>query len=205
MHIPDGFISMDVAVATVAASAATVALSIKKIKNSTSENTVPEMGIMAAFVFAAQMVNFPVAGGTSGHLVGGALLSILFGPFRACIIMTTILISQALLFADGGITALGANILNMGIVAPFSAYLIYKFLKNRKLKLAIFLASWISIVLSAIFCAFELALSGTIPLKVALPAMTSIHALIGIGEGLITVPLVTGILKYHGAPTEGIS
>ncbi len=205
MHIPDGFISVEVAVATVAASAATVALSIKKVKNKTSDNLVPEMGIVAAFVFAAQMVNFPVAGGTSGHLVGGALLAILFGPFRACIIMSTILIAQALLFADGGITALGANILNMGIVAPFSAYIVYRALKNRGLKLAIFLASWSSIVLSAIFCALELALSGTIPLKVALPAMASIHAIIGIGEGLITVPVVLGIFRYHASLMEEAS
>jgi len=205
MHIPDGFISVEVAVAAVAASAATAAYSIKKIKNQSSENIIPEMGILAAFVFAAQMVNFPVAGGTSGHLVGGALLAILFGPFRACIIMSTILIAQTLLFADGGITAIGANILNMGIVAPFSAYFVFKLLKPFGFKLSVFVASWISIVLSAIFCAAELALSGTIPLKVALPAMAGVHALIGIGEGLITVPVVAGVLRYHKSLIKEVS
>ena len=197
MHIPDGFLSMPVAASTYAISGAWVGYSIKKVRDEAGEKAVPTMGVLAAFIFAAQMINFPVAGGTSGHLVGGTLLAILFGPYVASIIMSTILIAQSLLFADGGITALGANILNMGIIAPIVGYVIYKSLHKWHFRASIFIASWVSIVLSAAACAFELSLSGTIPLKVSLPAMVSVHALIGIGEGLITMLVILAIEKFN--------
>ncbi len=202
MHIPDGFLSVPVATSTYAISGAWVGYSIKKVQEKVGEKAVPAMGVLAAFVFAAQMINFPVAGGTSGHLVGGTLLAILFGPMVASVIMTAILIAQALLFADGGITALGANILNMGIVAPLTGYFVYKFIKKWHYGAAVFIASWLSIVVSAMFCAVELALSGTIPLRIALPAMTSIHAIIGIGEGLITYFVVVAIKKMTPSIVE---
>ena len=193
MHIPDGFLSGEVAATTYVISASWLTYSVKRVKH--DEKIIPVMGVLGAFVFAAQMINFPVAGGTSGHLVGGALLAILFGPFAASIIMATILISQVLLFADGGITSLGANILNMGIVAPIVGILIYKALKKWDHRLAIFISAWLSIVASAALCAVELSLSRTIPLKVALPAMVSVHSLIGIGEGLITLSVLVALYK----------
>ncbi len=193
MHIPDGFLSGEVAATTYVISVSWLTYSVKRVKH--DEKTIPVMGVLGAFIFAAQMINFPVAGGTSGHLVGGALLAILFGPFAASIIMATILISQVLLFADGGITSLGANILNMGIVAPIVGILIYKALKKWDHRLAIFISAWLSIVASAALCAVELSLSRTIPLKVALPAMVSVHSLIGIGEGLITLSVLVALYK----------
>ena len=195
MHIPDGFLSGEVAATTYVISASWLTYSVKRVKHITDDKTIPVMGVLGAFIFAAQMINFPVAGGTSGHLVGGALLAILFGPFAASIIMATILISQVLLFADGGITSLGANILNMGIVAPIVGILIYKALKKWDHRLAVFISAWLSIVASAALCAVELSLSGTIPLKVALPAMVSVHSLIGIGEGLITLSVLVALYK----------
>ena len=150
------------------------------------------MGILAAFIFAAQMLNFPVAGGTSGHVIGAALAAILLGPWAAVLIMSCVLIAQSLIFQDGGLLALGANIFNMGIVASFGAYYIYKLFTwmlgpSRKGTLVSgFAAAWFSVFLASLFCAVELAISGSSPFGVVLPAMAGVHALIGIGEGLIT-------------------
>jgi cobalt/nickel transport system permease protein len=146
------------------------------------------------------MLNFPVAGGTSGHLVGGALAAILLGPWAGLLVMTCVLLVQAIVFQDGGITALGANVLNMGIISVFVGYYVYRLvselLKGKRLAEPVggFVAGWASIVVAAVACAVELALSGTSPLGVALPAMAGVHALIGIGEGLITA-LVLGFLR----------
>ncbi len=197
MHIPDGFLSIPVAASTYVISGSWVGYSIKRVREEAGEKAIPTMGVLAAFIFAAQMINFPVAGGTSGHLVGGTLIAILFGPYVASIIMSTILIAQSLLFADGGITALGANILNMGIIAPIVGFVIYRALRKWHFKASIFIASWVSIVLSAAACALELSLSGTIPINVSLPAMVSVHALIGIGEGLITLFVILAIEKFN--------
>jgi len=164
------------------------------------ERHVPLMGILAAFIFAAQMLNFPVAGGTSGHLIGAALAAILLGPWAAVLIMSCVLIAQSLIFQDGGLLALGANIFNMGIVASFSGYYLYRLFvlmlgKNRKSQLiSSFIGAWGSVFLASIVCAIELAVSGTSPIQVALPAMAGIHALIGIGEGLITGAVLSLVL-----------
>ena len=154
------------------------------------------MGVLAAFIFAAQMLNFPVAGGTSGHMVGAALAAILIGPWGAIIIMAAVLMAQSLIFQDGGLLALGANIFNMGIIASFSAYYIYRLVETLfgssvKAKLiGGFAAGWASVFLAAIVCALELAISGASPLRAVMPAMAGVHALIGIGEGLITVAVL---------------
>ncbi len=126
MHIPDGFLSLATVATTYAVSAGGVANAVRIANRKLGEKQVPLMGILAAFIFAAQMLNFPVAGGTSGHIVGAALAAILLGPWAAVIIMTTVLIAQSLIFQDGGLLALGANVLNMGIVASFGAYYIYR-------------------------------------------------------------------------------
>lgn len=197
MHIPDGFLSAATVATTCAVSAGGVANAVRIANKRLKEKQVPMMGILAAFIFAAQMLNFPIAGGTSGHLIGAALAAILLGPWAAVLIMSCVLIGQSLIFQDGGLLALGANILNMGIIASFSAYYTYRLTtlltgNNKRGQLAGgFAGAWISVVAAAIFAAIELAVSGTSPLMVALPAMAGIHALIGIGEGLITVAVLS--------------
>ena len=148
---------------------------------------VPLLGLSAAFVFAAQMLNFPVAGGTSGHLIGGVLTAVLLGPGAAVIVISTGLIVQCFLFADGGITALGANVFNMALVGGVGGWTVYRavsmFSKNlRSRLLAAALAAWISTMLASVACAGELAASGTVDWSVGWPAMVSVHALIEIGR-----------------------
>ncbi len=191
MHIPDGFLSNRVAVAFDALSGAGILLSAHRMKLEASARAVPMMGVLAAFVFASQMLNFPVLGGTSGHLVGGALLSILLGPVPAVLTMTTVIIAQALFLQDGGLIALGANIFNIGGVTSFSGYAVFRLLwksagSRKRLAVAAFAAGWISMILSAAGCAVELAVSGAIPLRLGLPAMAGYHAVIGIAEGGLT-------------------
>jgi cobalt/nickel transport system permease protein len=200
MHIPDGFISTPVAVAGIAVAAGSVAYAVKATNKKMGEKQVPMMGILAAFIFVAQMLNFPIIGGTSGHLIGAALAAILLGPWAGILIMTCVLIVQSLIFQDGGLLALGANIVNMGVIPCFVGYYLYTGINSlfRKRKLAIMvgagLAGWLTVVASSIFCALELAVSGTVPLNVALPAMAGIHAVIGIGEGLITAAVLALVL-----------
>lgn len=197
MHIPDGFLDSKTWISTALVSASSIGYSLRRIKTQMSEQQIPLMGVLAAFIFAAQMLNFPVVGGTSGHFLGAALAAIFLGPWVASVLMTTILLVQSLLFADGGITALGANIFNMGLVATFSAYWIYSIFKNLISSrwgetVGAFLASWFSVVLASGACALELAASGTSPLFLVLPVMLGWHSMIGIGEGLITV----GVTQY---------
>jgi cobalt/nickel transport system permease protein len=175
------------------------------------------MGVLAAFIFAAQMLNFTVLGGTSGHLIGGALAAILLGPWAAILTMTTVVSIQALVFQDGGLLAMGANILNMAIIAPLVAYGVYRGVTTlageRRWGLFVggFAAAWLSVVVSAVATAVQLAFSSTSPLAIALPAMAGVHALIGIGEGLITVGALAfvaaarrDLLKQSDKPVKGL-
>jgi cobalt/nickel transport system permease protein len=193
MHIPDGFLSLTIAGMAWLLSLVALAYAVLRTNRQLGEKQVPLMGVMAAFIFAAQMLNFPVAGGTSGHLIGGALAAILLGPWAGMLVMTAVVLVQALLFQDGGLVALGANILNMAVIACFVGYLVYagaqRLLGNRTWAGAAsaFAAAWVSVLAAASACAIQLGLSGSSPLQVALPAMGAIHALIGVGEGLITV------------------
>jgi cobalt/nickel transport system permease protein len=199
MHIPDGFLEPKVWIPLAAISGAAVATASKKISKNMDERMVPLMGVLAAFVFAAQMVNFPIGGGTSGHLMGGVLIAAILGPHAALLIMATILILQALLFQDGGITALGANIFNMGVVGALSGYVIFKGI-NRitgSARFSVFVASWFSVVAAASIAAVELSLSGVVPLKASLPAMAGVHAVIGIGEGAVTIAALELISKVN--------
>ncbi len=192
MHIPDGFLNVATVATTAAVSAGGIGGAVRIVGKKLKEKQVPLMGILAAFIFAAQMLNFPVAGGTSGHVIGAALAAILLGPWAAVLIMSCVLIAQSLIFQDGGLLALGANIFNMGIVASFSAYYLYKLVtwlagsSRRGTLIGGFAAAWVSVFLASIFCAIELAVSGSSPFGVVLPAMAGVHALIGIGEGVIT-------------------
>jgi cobalt/nickel transport system permease protein len=153
------------------------------------------MAVMAALVFALQMLNFPVAGGTSGHFGGGAAAAIMLGPWPAVIVLTTVLMIQALIFADGGVLAMGANILNLAVIAPFVGYALFRAIRKTgssvgRLTLAAFAAAWAAVFVSSLAAALEIWLSGHAPLVLVAGAMGFWHALIGIGEGLITAGLV---------------
>jgi cobalt/nickel transport system permease protein len=193
MHIPDGFLNVAVAVICWVLTVVGVGVALWRSGKVFGGRQVPLMGVLAAFIFAAQMLNFTVAGGTSGHFVGGALAAILLGPWAAILTMTTVVSIQALVFQDGGLLVMGANILNMGIISVLVAYGVYRGVMALAggwrwgLFVGGFAAAWLSVVISAAATAVELAFSGTSPLGVALPAMAGVHVLIGIGEGLITV------------------
>jgi len=200
MHIPDGFLTASVSAATWAAAAGGIGLSLNKAAQSMRERTIPLMGITAAFLFSAQMVNFPIGGGTSGHLLGGALAAILLGPFAGSVTLACVLVFQCLLFQDGGLTALGANIVNMALGGTLGGYLVYKFLGlffrgEKGTFVAAAVASWFSVVLSSVLCALELAASGISPLGIVLPAMAGIHGIIGIGEAAISVAVLSFVIK----------
>jgi cobalt/nickel transport system permease protein len=199
MHIPDGFLSVVVAIILWVIAIGAVAYALKRIGKDLGERQVPLMGVLAACIFAGQMLNFSVTGGTSGHLLGAALATILLGPWPAVLILTCVVSMQALLFQDGGLLALSANIFNMAIVGVFVAQFAYTTVrrlvggKRWGLYAGSFVAGWISIFIASLACALELALSGTSPANIAVPAMGGIHALIGIGEGLITLGAVAFI------------
>jgi cobalt/nickel transport system permease protein len=193
MHIPDGFLSIPIALVGWIALIVMIVLALRQTRQQLNDQQIPFLGVLAAFVFAAQMINFPVAGGTSGHLLGGALIAILIGPWASVLVMTSVLAVQALLFQDGGLLAIGFNAFNMGVIAAFVGYAAYvmvrRLLGNARLSQLIgaAVAAWLSVVVAAAATALELALSETAALDVVLPAMLGIHALIGIGEALITV------------------
>jgi cobalt/nickel transport system permease protein len=201
MHIPDGFLDAKTALATGGLAAAGVGLALRTVARTAPPSRIPLIGVAAAFVFAAQMLNFPVAGGTSGHLLGAVLAAVLLGPGAAVLAMTSVLILQCFLFADGGVTALGANLFNMALVAPVVGYAAYR-LASRALgdtlraRLAgTAFGAWCSTVAAAIACAGQLALSGTVPWRTAFPAMTGIHVPIAVGEALITTLVVAAVAR----------
>ncbi len=215
MHIPDGFLSLVVALIFWMLAILAIGYALSRVRGELKERQVPLMGVLAAVIFAGQMLNFTVAGGTSGHLLGAALATILIGPWPAVLIMTCVVSVQALVFQDGGLLALGANLFNMAVVGVFVAWGVYRLI--RKITpdarwsrlLAGFLAAWASIEIASLAAAIQLALSGTSPANVAIPAMAGIHAIIGLGEGLITVGALTflmavrpGLLDGQSAPGE---
>jgi cobalt/nickel transport system permease protein len=202
MHIPDGFLTNRIAVSLDAISGAGILFAARRAKLDFSGRVVPIMGVLAAFVFAAQMLNFPILGGTSGHLVGGSLLAILLGPMAGFLTMATVVIAQAMFLQDGGLVALGANIFNICAVTCFTGYVIYKILNpaasgGKRLIFAGFLAGWISLMVSAAFCALELALSGAIPLRIGLTTMVGYHAVVGVVEGMLTAGVLSFLHKVR--------
>lgn len=195
LHIPDGFLSVTISLFCWLITGTALSFAIARTNRTLGEKQVPLMGIMAAFIFAAQMINFPVAGGTSGHVLGAVLASILLGPWPAMIVMTAVIAVQALLFQDGGLLAMGANILNMGILPAAIGYGLYRIVlpRSRIVKLAAAgLAGWLSAIAGALSVSIQLWLSGTSQLQTVLLAMLGIHIFIGLGEALITV----GALAY---------
>jgi cobalt/nickel transport system permease protein len=203
MHIPDGFLDAKTVVATAAISTVGVSLAIRHVRRSLPTRNVPMIGLSAAFAFAAQMLNFPIAGGTSGHLVGATLIASLLGLSSAIVALTAILVLQCFLFADGGVTSLGANVLNMAIVGSLVGYGVYRFMcrissNSRRGRLTgVAFGAWCSTVVASLVCAGELASSGIADGRVAFPAMAGFHALIGIGEAAITALVFGGITRLR--------
>lgn len=207
MHIPDGFLDVKTAVVTGVVAAAGVAWAAARARRNLPRRRVPLVGLAAGVIFAGQMLNFPVAGGTSGHLVGSVLVAVLLGPAAGVVAMTTVLVVQCLLFSDGGLTALGANVVNMALIGVLGGWAAYRAMAWRmagrrgQLAAAAF-AAWCSTVLAAIACALELAAAGTVSARLAVPAMGLVHMLIGVGEAIITTLVLAGIMQTRGELLE---
>lgn len=202
MHIPDGFLSVSTWVPAWLFSIIGLGRCLKKTSEVLKDRMVPLMGVMAAFIFAAQMLNFPVMGGTSGHLLGGVLSAVLLGPYAGALVIALVLAVQCLVFQDGGVTALGANILNMSFIGAIGGYFVYAAIRkvipaDKGIVFAAGVAAWFSVVMAASACALELAFSGAAPLHVVLTAMAGVHVLIGIGEAVITCLVVSFVLKVR--------
>ena len=202
MHLPDGFLDLKTTLLSAGVAATGLGFAVRHVRSSLAPRQMPLLGLAGAFVFAAQMLNFPVPGGTSGHLLGGPLAAVLLGPAPAVVVMTCVLLIQALVFSDGGITALGANVLNLGIISVVGGYLSFRLLRtcipvrdHRGIVFASAFAGWFGTVLSAVACAGELAFSGSTPWTTVFPAMTSVHMLIGVGEGLATGLITAALLR----------
>ena len=200
MHIPDGFLSVAVWASLWVVAILILVVAVWRTNKKLGDRHVPLLGVLAAFIFAAQMLNVPVVGGTSGHMLGGVLIAVFVGPLAGSIVMGSIFGVQAVFFQDGGITTMGANIINMGLIGTILGYFIYQSVKkavkgDRGIIIGAGVAAWIAVVLASAACAFELAASGTSPLGIALPAMVGIHAIIGIVEAAITIAVINFILK----------
>ena len=202
MHIPDGFIDIKTSAAFSAAAAIAVGGAVKGARNQLSEQSAPLAGLTAVFIFAVQMLNFPVAAGTSGHLLGAALAMVLVGPYAATLALSVVLIIQAFLFADGGLTALGLNIFNMGVVGVWASFGIFLILKKLlpKTKSSIVAASFIAALLSVPAAAagfvlqYAIGANATFSVSAVLGAMIGTHVFIGIGEAIITALTVSAVL-----------
>lgn len=212
MHAPDGFLNAATAVGTGALSAGTVAAALRQSREELGDKQVPLAGLTAAFVFAAQMFNFPVAAGTTGHLLGGALAAILLGPWVGSIVVTVVVVVQALAFADGGLTALGYNVLNMALVTAFGGWAVFRLARRllpatpAGVTLASGVAAGASVVLSAAAFSLEWLFGATVPVPftTVFGAMVGVHLLIGIGEGVISGMAIGAVLAtrpdlVHGA------
>ncbi|MBI3968050.1 MAG: PDGLE domain-containing protein [Chloroflexi bacterium] len=198
LHIPDGFLNLPVSLLCWLVALPLIWLALRRSSGDLGERQIPLMGVMAAFIFAAQMINFPVVGGTSGHLLGGALAAITLGPWAAMLVMTAVIGVQALLFQDGGLVVLGANVLNMGLLTTSLGYGLYRVVAGQSLgrRLAVAgVAAWLSVMAGALATSIQLWLSSSAQLAIVLPAMLGVHALIGIGEALITVAALSFIVR----------
>lgn len=201
MHIPDGFLDAKTAALTAVISMVGLGLAMRLVRRTLAPQRIPLIGLAAAFIFAAQMLNFPVAGGTSGHLIGAVLATVLLGPSAAVLALSAVLILQCFMFADGGVTALGANLFNMALLAPavgYGVYLLVTRLAGHGLRGRLFataFAAWCSTVAASIACAAQLAMSGTVAWKAGFPAMATVHMVIGLGEALITTLIVAAVAK----------
>ncbi len=202
LHVPDGFLNLPIAIVSWVITLIVLYFAVRNAQEIFDERLVPLAGIMAAFIFAGQMLNFPVAGGTSGHLVGATLAAIVLGPWVGVLAMTAVISLQALLFQDGGLVVMGANILIMGIVPGFVGYGVYQLIRTQGRGVRLVgtaVAAWVSVEMAAFITALLIGFSGTSSLAVAVPAMLGIHALIGLGEALITVAALSFIERTRPA------
>jgi cobalt/nickel transport system permease protein len=214
MHIPDGYLSPQTYIPLTVIFVGVSAVAVKKVRNELSAREIPYLGMAAAFSFIIMMFNLPVPGGTTGHAVGSAVIAILFGPWAATVAVSVALIIQALIFGDGGITAIGANCFNMAIFMPFIAYFIFRLLNNKSVKktrvsFAAFISGYLSLVMASILTAVEFGIQPMIAstadgkalycpydLSIAIPAMAIEHLLLfGIVEGILTALIVSYFLK----------
>lgn len=194
MHIPDGFLDAKTLVVTNLFSLGWLYVAVKKVNRHFAAQKIPLMGVLASFVFVAQMLAFPVIGGTSAHITGAVLLAVILGPYSGLVIMATILLLQALLFQHGGILTFGANLLNLGIIGGLLGYAIYSI---RRSFLSASLAAFFTVVLGAICAALELAFSGRLPLRVAVLSMGGANMIVGIIEGFVTFAILQVIEKVR--------
>ncbi|MBL1107281.1 energy-coupling factor ABC transporter permease [Streptomyces sp. 5-8] len=212
MHVPDGFIDAPTSAVTGVVAAGALAVSLRGARKELDERTAPLAGLVAAFIFAVQMLNFPVAAGTSGHLLGGALAAILVGPYTAVLCVSVVLLMQGVLFADGGLTALGVNITDMAIVTTLVSYAVFRALlavlprKRRSVTVASFVAALVSVPAAAVAFTLIYAIGGTTDVSIGkvATAMIGVHVLIGIGEAVITALTVGAVVAVrpdlvHGA------
>ena len=202
MHIPDGFLSPPVWGTCDVVSGTFLIYALRQVGRRLEEKAIPLMGVLAAFVFAAQMVNLPIAGGVSGHFLGGALVGILLGPWSGLVLMATVLSVQCFLLQDGGMAALGANILNMGILGSWGAYWVWRGVSAltkspRGLFWSGFVSAWVTIVLSSLSCASMLSISRVVAWKLSFSLLGGVHALLGILEGLVTGTVLTSMSKVR--------
>jgi len=202
LHIPDGFINIPISAIFMVVSALGVAFALRGARTELDDKTAPLAGLTTVFIFAAQMINFPVAAGTSGHLLGGVLAAVLIGPYAATLSLTIVLLLQGLLFADGGLTAIGLNIFNLSLIGVWGGYLIFLIIRRvmpkqkSSIPIAGFVAALIQVPLAAIGFVFQYALGAqsTIPVSTVFTAMVSTHVVIGIGEGIITALTLSAVL-----------
>jgi cobalt/nickel transport system permease protein len=202
MHIPDGFLDAKTWITLDAAAVGGIGFAVRQARRAMDEKKIPIMGVMAAFIFAAQMLNFPVLGGTSGHLLGGVMAAVLLGPWMGAIVITAVLIIQALFFQDGGLLVLGGNVFNMAIVGAMGGYVVYAAIRRLSssksgILTAVFVAAWLSVLAAAGATAAELVISGTTVAAIALPAMLIVHAVIGLGEAIITTAVIGFVLQVR--------
>lgn len=205
LHIPDGFLSLPISIVAWILTLVGLYLAIGNAQKEVDERLIPLAGIIAAFIFAAQMLNFPVAGGTSGHAIGATLAAIVLGPWLGILAMTAVIATQALIFQDGGLVVLGANILVMGLIPAFVGYGLYRAVsgRSRTVQLVVAgIAAWLSVVVASLAVALLLGFSGTSPFSVVIPAMVAIHTLIGLGEALITVAALNFIIQTRPQTLE---
>ncbi len=194
MHIPDGLIPFPQWLIYYAISFIALILALRWARNNLDERAIPLLAVISAGIFAIQAMNIPIPFGTSGHMMGAALVAIIFGsPWAAVLVLSIVLVLQGLLFGDGGMTALGVNIFNMGVVGGFVGFYTFKALKGHWKKTAVFVGAWASIFVASIVAAFELAIAGSFPLDLGLLYMGGFHAIIGLIEGAITLVVVLAI------------
>ncbi|HUW43164.1 MAG TPA: energy-coupling factor ABC transporter permease [Thermoplasmata archaeon] len=198
MHIPDGLMWPPLLAIGWIVAIAIIAIAVRRTSGKIHVERIPTMAVLASGIFVAQMLNFPIIGGTTGHLIGATIATCMVGPWAAVIVMSVVIVMQGLMFGDGGILAMGLNLTNMAIIGVGISWLVISMMKGLRSGIAVPVAAWTAVMIAALFCAIELSVSnlaapGTygITWSICLPSMLGLHALIGIGEAAITSAVVT--------------